>query len=88
MSKEKKDLGHEFLNEINGTEPADEKRKGSFLSKATIPFLAILTGLIIGALLIAITSPTVWAAFGESFWKGLSLAWTEIITAYKAVFTG
>ncbi|NLC29083.1 MAG: ABC transporter permease [Chloroflexi bacterium] len=88
MSKEKKDPGQEFLNEINGTEPEDEKRKGSFLSKATIPFLAILTGLIIGALLIAVTSPTVWAAFGESFWKGLSLAWTEIITAYKALFTG
>ncbi len=88
MSKEKKDPGQEFLNEINGTEPEDEKPKGSFLSKATIPFLAILTGLIIGALLIAITSPTVWAAFGESFWKGLSLAWTEIITAYKALFTG
>ncbi|MCK9245791.1 MAG: ABC transporter permease [Anaerolineaceae bacterium] len=88
MTEEKKDLGQEFLNEVHETEPEAEKSKGSFLSKATIPLLAILTGLIIGALLIAITSPTVWAAFGNSIPKGFSQAWTEIITSYKALFTG
>jgi simple sugar transport system permease protein len=88
MSEDKKDLGHTILNEIQGTEPAEEKQKKPFLGKAAIPLLAILTGLIIGAILIAVTSQTVWAAFGDSFWKGLSQAWTEVITAYKALFTG
>lgn len=88
MSEDKKDLGHTILNEIQGTEPAEEKQKKPFLGKTAIPLLAILTGLIIGAILIAVTSQTVWAAFGDSFWKGLSQAWTEVITAYKALFTG
>ncbi|MEL7636468.1 MAG: ABC transporter permease [Chloroflexi bacterium] len=88
MSEDKKDLGHTILNEIQGTEPAEEKQKKPFLGKAAIPLLAILTGLIIGAILIAVTSQTVWAAFEDSFWKGLSQAWTEVITAYKALFTG
>jgi ABC-type uncharacterized transport system permease subunit len=88
MSEEKKDIGQAILNEIHGTEPTEEKQKKPFLGKAAIPLLAILTGLIIGAILIAVTSQTVWAAFGDSFGKGLSQAWTEVITAYKALFTG
>ena len=88
MTEEKKDLGQEILNEINETGPAEGKPKKPFLGKAAIPLLAILTGLIIGGILIAVTSQTVWAAFGESFWKGLSEAWKEVITAYTALFTG
>ena len=88
MSEEKKDLGHMILNEIHGSEPGEEKQKKPFLGKAAIPLLAILTGLIIGAILIAVTSQTVWTAFGESFWKGLAEAWKEVVVAYKALFTG
>jgi len=88
MTEDKKDLGQEILNEINETGPAEGKPKKSFLGKAAIPLLAILTGLIIGGILIAVTSQTVWAAFGESFWKGLSESWKEVITAYTALFTG
>ena len=50
--------------------------------------LAIFTGLVIGAILIAVTSSNVWAAFGQGFGKGLAEAWREIITAYQALFTG
>ena len=88
MIEEKKDPGQIFINEVNGEEPAEEKRKTSFWSKALIPLLAILTGLIIGALLIAVTSQTVWAAFGESFGTGISQAVKEIFTAYGALLTG
>lgn len=88
MFKEKKDPGQIFINEVNGEEPAEEKRKSSFWSKALIPLLAILTGLIIGALLIAVTNQTVWAAFGESFGTGISQAVKEIFTAYGALITG
>ncbi len=88
MTEEKKDIGQIFLNEVNGEEPVEAKPKKPFLGKALIPLLAILTGLIIGAILIAVTSQTVWAAFGESFFKGLSEAWHEVITAYGALITG
>ncbi len=84
MTEQKKDLGQEILTEINEA----SKRKKPFLGKATIPLLAILTGLIIGAFLIIITSQTVFAAFKESLWSGLAQSWKEVITAYSALFTG
>ena len=88
MSEQKKDIGQEILKEINQDQtPAEHVRK-PFLGKAAIPLLAIVTGLIIGALLIAITSQSVYAAFGESIGKGFSTAFSEIGTAYKALFTG
>ncbi len=85
MTEDKKDPGVVFLKEVN--EP-EEKPKKSFLGKAGIPLLAIFTGLVIGAILIAVTSSNVWAAFGQGFGKGLAEAWREIITAYQALFTG
>ena len=85
MTEDKKDPGVVFLKEIN--EP-EEKPKKSFLGKAGIPLLSIFTGLVIGAILIAATSSSVWTAFGQGFGKGLAEAWREIITAYKALFTG
>ena len=88
MTEEKKDLGQEILNQLNGAAPEEEKQRKPLLGKATIPVLAIFTGLIIGALLIAMTSQTVWAAFGQGFGRGLSQAWSEVITAYRALFTG
>ena len=65
-----------------------EKHKGSFWSKISIPLLAIITGLLIGAILIAATSPAVYGAFGESFWSGIKTAFSEIFISYKALFTG
>ncbi len=65
-----------------------EKPKGSFWSKISIPLLAIITGLLIGAILIAVTSPTVYEAFSESFWSGIKTAFSEIFISYKALFTG
>ena len=88
MSEEKKDLGQEILKEINQDHPKTEHTKKPFLGKAAIPLLAIVTGLIIGALMIAVTSQTVYAAFGDSIGKGFVTAFTEIGTAYKALFTG
>ncbi len=65
-----------------------EKHKGNFWSKISIPLLAIVTGLLIGAILIAATSPAVYDAFGESFWSGIKTAFSEIFISYKALFTG
>ena len=82
------DFGQQVLKEINEPTPEGETHKLSFWSTLAIPLLAIRTGLRIGAILIAATSPTVWAAFRESIWQGFGQAFTEIGKAYGALFTG
>ncbi len=84
---EKKNLGQAILKEIIPP-PEEEAHKKSFWKSISIPALAILTGLLIGAVMIAATSATVWAAFGESIWKGFGTAFKEIGTAYQALFSG
>ncbi|MFZ3150449.1 MAG: ABC transporter permease [Anaerolineaceae bacterium] len=87
-NKEKQDIGIEILKEINKEPGEGEQHKKSFWSTISIPLLSIGTGLLIGAILIAATSTTVYAAFGESIWKGFGEAVKEISIAYKALFTG
>ena len=82
------DAGKALLQEINEPEHAKEPHKKSFWNVVTIPLLAILTGLIIGAILIAATSTTVYEAFGVSIWRGFATAGQEIVRAYGALFTG
>lgn len=82
------DAGKALLQEINDPEHPKEQHKKSFWNVITIPLLAILTGLIIGAILIAATSTTVYEAFGESIWRGFATAGREIVQAYGALFTG
>lgn len=77
--------------------PPDEKeeKKGFFsifLEELTsqsilIPALAIFTGLVLGAIIIIVTTEEVWAAFGESFFAGLAASWDAVKTAYLALFT-
>jgi simple sugar transport system permease protein len=53
-----------------------------------IPLLAILTGLILGGIIIILTTEDVYAAWGESPGAGLRTAWETLSTAYSALFTG
>jgi simple sugar transport system permease protein len=55
---------------------------------ALIPFLAIVSALIIGGVMIAAFDPVVWEASGESFRAGLSAAGRSVAQAYKALFEG
>jgi ABC-type uncharacterized transport system permease subunit len=87
-SKEKQDLGKTILRELTGEGSPEKKQKRSFWKAIQIPAIAILTGLIFGAIMIAATSTTVYAAFAEGFWKGLGQAFKEIGTAYWAMFRG
>ena len=82
------EAGQVLLQEINetGDEPTTQKR--SLWSAIAIPVLAILTGLIIGAVLVAATSTSVYEAFEHSFGEGLRTIFIEVFTAYKALFTG
>jgi simple sugar transport system permease protein len=85
---EKQDFGKVVLQEIVGGDPKAKKQKKSVWKAIQIPVLAIITGLFIGAILIAATSETVYAAFNEGFFTGLGQAFKEIGTAYLALLTG
>jgi simple sugar transport system permease protein len=83
----KQDVSKVIIQELTGGDPKTKKKR-SFWKVIEIPALAIFTGLVIGAILIAITSETVYAAFGTGFFKGLGQAFKEIGTAYWALFAG
>jgi general nucleoside transport system permease protein len=87
-SLEKQDLGKVILEDITGGGPKSKKTKRGFWKTIQIPVLAIITGLFIGAILIAVTSETVYAAFAAGFFKGLGQAFKEVGTAYLALITG
>ncbi len=53
-----------------------------------IPALAIVTGLIIGAIIIAASSETVWSAFGTNIFRGIAQIFIEVGTAYWALLEG
>ncbi|GAB4469315.1 MAG: hypothetical protein Kow00124_04440 [Anaerolineae bacterium] len=58
------------------------------LQAALIPFLAIITALVIGAIVIAAFDPVVWEAFSRGFFPGLGAAFRSIGQAYSALFEG
>jgi simple sugar transport system permease protein len=85
---EKQDIGKAILEELTGGEPQVKKKKRGLWKSLQIPALAILTGLLLGAILIMATSFTVYDAFKISIWKGLGTAFSEVGAAYLALLTG
>jgi simple sugar transport system permease protein len=53
-----------------------------------VPVLAILTGLILGGVIIILTTENVYTTWAESPGAGLRAAWEALSTAYSALFTG
>lgn len=53
-----------------------------------VPFLAVITGLIIGGFFIILTTEDVYIAFGQGIGHGLAESWWTIARAYSALFTG
>ncbi len=53
-----------------------------------VPLLAVVTAMLIGALLIIVTDASVAAAFGDGLGAGLAQAWAVITKAYGAFFFG
>jgi ABC-type uncharacterized transport system permease subunit len=72
--------------------PAHEPQNSSAAFQSMLlPLLAIFTGLVIGAIVIAVTDPLVVAAWGNFFGApgaAFSAAWQAIATAYGALFAG
>ena len=89
MTEEKK---VQKASEILVDELTKERGNGSWLQRLgqslLIPLLAVLTGLILGAVFIVITSEDVYAAFGRSFAQGMGEALGIVWDSYSALFTG
>ncbi|PKO04852.1 MAG: ABC transporter permease [Chloroflexi bacterium HGW-Chloroflexi-3] len=62
----------------------DEFSRSNFL----VIILAIFTGILLGGVLVAITTNEVYAAFRESIWSGLGAALRTAWNTYVALFTG
>ena len=73
--EKKKDAGKIFLEEISK-------------SPLTVTFLAIITGLFLGGVLVAATTESVYAAFNISFWGGIKAAGQAAWSTYVALFYG
>ncbi len=57
-------------------------------SSITIIVLSIISGFIMGGLLVIITSPEVFKAFGSSFGEGIAASWKIVWTTYSSLFIG
>ena len=71
----KKDAGKIFLEEISK-------------SPLTLTILAIFSGLLLGGLLVAVTTVEVYQAFDISFWEGLKSGARAAWATYEALFYG
>jgi general nucleoside transport system permease protein len=80
------DPGKVFLEEVNRQTPG--QRKPGFWRTALVPLLAVLTGLIIGGIFIALTTESVYQAFGISIFAGFGEAFRIIYLSYTALFSG
>ena len=57
-------------------------------SSLTIIILSIISGFIMGGILVILTSPEVYQAFGSSFMAGLSASWRIVANTYSSLFLG
>jgi simple sugar transport system permease protein len=79
----------EILKEATGSgETRRSSRLRGIIQALIVPFLAIFTGLVLGGIIIILTSPEFYTALRESIFKGLAEAWRIVATAYSALFTG
>jgi simple sugar transport system permease protein len=75
LQEDKKDAGKIFLEEVAE-------------SPLTVTILAIFTGLLLGGLLVAVTTEAVYEAFEVSFWQGIKSGAGAAWQTYQALFFG
>ena len=81
-------LQEELIKEATGEGAKSSSRLGGILQILAIPFLAIFTGLVLGAIIIVLTSPEFYAGWRQSPLQGLAEGWRIVATSYSALFTG
>lgn len=87
---QKKSAAQIFQEELlkNDGSGGDAAHRRTIWRTLTVPVLAIITGIIIGGLLIVLTTPEFYTAWGQSPGRGLLEGWNILKTAYSALFTG
>jgi ABC-type uncharacterized transport system permease subunit len=86
--EQKKDAGKILLEELTAGPPAHLpwwRRAGQAM---LVPALAVVSGLILGGIILVLTSEDVFAAWGESPGQGVVAMIREVVQAYGALFTG
>jgi simple sugar transport system permease protein len=85
-------MSAEKEKKIAESRPTSEaKRSENFWETLLVPLLSVFTGLVIGAIVIAITDAKTVAAFGNFFQApgaAFGAAWQAVATAYGALFSG
>lgn len=80
--------GEIFLQELSKKPAENAGFLSRFWGAIQIPLLAIFSGLILGAVIIILTSTEVYTAFGNSIGEGFQTAGTIVGNAYGALFAG
>ena len=80
------DAGKIFLEELS--RPPSGSKLYVIRQTIIVPLLAVITGLVIGAIFIVLTTSSVYAAFQQSIGAGLGEAWRVVAESYSALFTG
>ena len=84
----KKDAGKIFLEELTAGPPSHLPWWRRVLRTLTIPVLAIITGLIVGGIIIVLTTEGFWAQLSESPLLAIQTGLRSVSSAYSALFTG
>jgi ABC-type uncharacterized transport system permease subunit len=77
--------------EVKADEQLEEVSRKGILASLRVPFLSVFTGLLIGAIIIAVSNTEVVAAWKSLFQdpiSALSLTWISVRDAYVALFEG
>ena len=82
------DAGKVLLEELSGGPPTHVPVSRRIGRTLLVPLLAVISGLILGAILIAITSESVYSAWSVSPWEAVKAGWNEVRVAYGALFAG
>jgi ABC-type uncharacterized transport system permease subunit len=78
----------ELLNTGSGQSHGRSSKSRRTLQSLAIPALAIFTGLVMGGLIIILTSSEFYTAWSQSPLQGLKEGWIIAVNAYSALFTG
>jgi len=81
-------LQEELLREATGEKPKHASRWRRTAQSLAVPVLAIFTGLVLGGLIIVLTTTSFYVAWRISPIQGLKEGWSILVTSYSALFTG
>lgn len=87
-SPPKEDAGKVFLEEVTKGPTRGMTRRQRAMQSMLVPVLAIFTGLVLGAVVIVLTTPAFYEALRVSIWEGIKVAWETVRVAYGALFVG